>query len=57
MGVQPWLAAVIVALATMAVGYAFVSKGTSTLRRTRFAPRHTIETLKENAKWTTGQGA
>lgn len=57
LGVQPWLAAVIVAGVTMIAGYAFVRKGTSTLRRTRFAPQHTIETLKENAKWTTGQGA
>jgi len=57
LGLQPWLAAIVVALATMIVGYVFVSKGTSTLRQTRFAPRHTIETLKENAKWTTGQGA
>jgi len=57
LGLQPWLAAVIVAVATMTVGYALMNKGVSGLRRTRFVPRHTIETLKENAKWTTKQGA
>jgi hypothetical protein len=41
----------------MIAGYVLLNTGTSRLRRTQFAPRHTIETLKENAKWTTGQGA
>lgn len=56
-GLEPWVAAVIVASLTMIIGYVLVNKGVSGLRRTQFAPRHTIETLKENAKWTTGQGA
>jgi hypothetical protein len=57
LGVQPWLAAVIVAVLTMIAGYAAVATGNASLRRIQFAPRHTIETLKENAKWTSGQGA
>jgi hypothetical protein len=57
LGLEAWLASVIVAAATMIIGYVLVNKGVSGLRRTQFAPRHTIETLKENAKWTTGQGA
>jgi hypothetical protein len=57
LGLQPWLATLIVAVLTMSVGYVLMNRGATGLRRTRFAPRHTIETLKENAKWTTGQGA
>ena len=56
-GLQPWLAAGLVALATMAIGYVLMNRGLAGLRRTQVAPRHTIETLKENAKWTTGQRA
>jgi hypothetical protein len=56
LGVQPWFAAVIVALLTMIAGYLLMNRGVSGLRRTQFAPRHTIETLKESAKWTTSQG-
>ena len=57
LGLQTWLAALIVASVTMGVGYMLVNRGVAGLRRTQFAPRQTIETLKENARWTTGQGA
>jgi hypothetical protein len=57
MGVTPWLAAVIVGLVTLGVGYLLVSKGLTSLRRTSVAPTQTIETLKENATWTTKQRA
>jgi drug/metabolite transporter (DMT)-like permease len=56
-GLEPWLAAILVAVATLAIGYVFVNKGMSGLRQTRIAPQQTIETIKENAKWTTGQRA
>ena len=56
-GVEPWIAAAIVAVATMVVGYVLVNKGLSGLKQTQFAPRQTIETLKENARWTTGHQA
>jgi Putative Actinobacterial Holin-X, holin superfamily III len=56
-GLEPWLAAGLVALATLAIGYVLVNKGITGLRRTPMAPQQTIETLKENAKWTTGQRA
>jgi uncharacterized membrane protein YdfJ with MMPL/SSD domain len=56
LGVQPWLAAALVAALAMIAGYTLMNRGVSGLRRTQFVPRHTIETLKENAKWTTGQG-
>jgi drug/metabolite transporter (DMT)-like permease len=56
-GMQPWLAAILVAVLTVVVGYVLMSKGMSGLRHTDVAPRQTIQTLKENAKWPTGQGA
>jgi Putative Actinobacterial Holin-X, holin superfamily III len=56
-GLEPWLAAGLVALATMAIGYVLMNKGMTGLRRMPIAPQQTIETLKENAKWTTGQRA
>src|SRR5215217_5953836 len=47
LGVQPWLAALIIAAVTMAVGYGLVNSGLSNLRRTSITPTQTIETLKE----------
>ena len=52
LGVQPWLAALIIAAVTMAVGYGLVNSGLSNLRRTSITPTQTIETLKETATWT-----
>jgi hypothetical protein len=56
-GVSPWLAALIVALVTAGVGYALINKGVNALRATRVVPTHTVQSLKEDAKWTTRQGA
>jgi formate hydrogenlyase subunit 4 len=57
LGVTPWLATLIVALAAIAIGYMIVSGALTRLRRASVAPTQTIETLKENAKWATGQKA
>jgi hypothetical protein len=57
MGVTPWLSALVVGLLTAGVGYMLVNNGLGHLRRTRVVPTQTIETLKENARWTTGQKA
>jgi Na+/H+ antiporter NhaC len=57
MGVSPWLAALIVALVTAGTGYALINKGVNALRATRVVPAHTVQSLKEDAKWTTRQGA
>lgn len=57
LGVTPWLAAAVVAFATIAVGYLLVNRGVNALRRTSVVPTHTIQSLKEDAKWTTQQGA
>lgn len=57
LGLAPWLSALIVAVVVMVVGYVMVNRGLSNLRQTDVAPRQAIETLKENARWTTRQGA
>ena len=53
LGVTPWLSALIVALVTMGIGYALVTKGRANLSRANLAPTQTIETLKETATWQT----
>ena len=57
MGLAAWLAALLVGLVAITVGYVLVNRGLSELRDTNIAPRQTIETLKEDARWTTCQGA
>jgi hypothetical protein len=57
MGVAPWLSALIISLLTIGVGYLLVNRGLAGLRGTSVAPTRTMETLKEDAKWTTRQGA
>jgi Putative Actinobacterial Holin-X, holin superfamily III len=56
-GVAPWLSALLVAILTMIVGYLLVNKGLSRVKHISIAPTQAIETFKETAKWTTGQGA
>jgi hypothetical protein len=57
LGLQPWLAALLVALLTMGIGYMFVNRGLSALRGSSVVPTQAIQSLKEDAKWTTRQGA
>jgi len=57
LGVTPWLSALIVGLATAAVGYVLVNRGRASMRASSLAPTQTMESLKENAKWTTRQRA
>jgi len=57
LGITPWLSATIVGAATIAFGYMLVNKGLSALRGTTVVPAHTVQSLKEDAKWTTRQGA
>jgi hypothetical protein len=57
LGVTPWLSATIVALATMAIGYMLVNKGITALKGTSVAPTRAIESVKEDVRWTTKQGA
>jgi len=57
LGIAPALAAVVVAAVVAAVGYILIHMGVSALRATRIVPAHTVQSLKEDAKWTTRQGA
>lgn len=57
LGVTPWLSALIVGVLTVVVGYVLANRGMTNLRRTNVTPVQTIETLKEDARWTTGQKA
>jgi hypothetical protein len=57
MGLEPWLAALIVGVLTIGIGYLLVNRGMAGLRGTSMVPQQTIETLKEDARWTTRQGA
>jgi hypothetical protein len=51
-GLEAWLAALIVALVTGVTGYLLVRKGLDGLQRTSVAPTQTIESLKETTTWT-----
>jgi hypothetical protein len=51
-GLPIWLAALIVALAAVGLGYMLTTRGMARLRRTSFVPAQTMESLKENATWT-----
>jgi hypothetical protein len=57
LGLAPWLAALLVALVAMLAGYLMATSAIGQLRRTTIAPTQTLETLKENSKWATGQKA
>ncbi len=56
-GVTAWLAAAVVGLGTILIGYVLVNKGLKALRGASLVPTQTLETLKEDARWTTRQGA
>jgi Putative Actinobacterial Holin-X, holin superfamily III len=57
LGVTPWLAAAMVAIVTMIVGYVLVNRGLAALRGASVVPTQAIQSVKEDAKWTTRQGA
>ncbi len=46
-----WLSALIVTLVLGGISYSLIQKGVHDLRREDFAPRRTIETLKEEKRW------
>ena len=57
LGITPWLSALIISLLTIGIGYLLVNRGLTGLRASSVAPTRTMESLKEDAKWTTRQGA
>jgi len=50
-----WVAALLVGIVVAIVGYVLVRRGLDALRREDFAPRETIETLKEDQRWAKDQ--
>lgn len=55
LGLDMWLAALIVGLVVVGVGLALVQRGRSQLEAGSLAPTKTIETLKEDAEWAKDQ--
>lgn len=53
LGVTPWLSALIVAITVMAIGYVMANGALTRLRTANFAPRQTLDSLKETTTWTT----
>ena len=50
-----WLPALLVGIVVAVVGYLLVRRALDALRREDFAPRETIETLKEDQRWAKDQ--
>jgi len=50
-GVPLWGSALIVGLVVAAIGYVLVRQSLASLKRQDFAPRQTLETLKEDTQW------
>jgi hypothetical protein len=57
LGMDPSLAALVVGAGTLAVGYLIVRAGLARVTRTSIVPAGAIESIKEDAKWVTGQKA
>jgi len=57
LGISPWISALLVGIVTAVIGYLLVNSGLRNMRHTNLAPTRAIESLKEDAKWTTRQGA
>jgi xanthine/uracil permease len=50
-----WLSALLVGIVVAVVGYVLVRRALEALKRDDFAPRETIETLKEDQRWAKDQ--
>ena len=50
-GLTPWVAALVVGLAVVALGAFMATSGLAAIRREKLAPQETINTLKETATW------
>lgn len=49
--VQPWLAALIVALAVGVVGAVVLARGLANIRSDNLTPRQTLDSLRDNTRW------
>jgi hypothetical protein len=50
-GMAAWAAALVGGIVIAAIGYALIRAGLASFRPQDLAPRETIETLKEDARW------
>lgn len=57
LGLAAWLSAAIVAIAAIAIGAIVTNRGIARLRLMNMTPTQTIESVKEDVKWTTRQRA
>jgi len=55
MGLDLWIAALIVGIVLAAVGGLLAYQGQNTIKRTSLAPERTVQTLKDDAEWVRGQ--
>jgi hypothetical protein len=55
LGLDLWLAALIVGVVVIGIGYALIQRGRSQLEAASMAPTRTIESLKEDAEWAKDQ--
>ncbi|HEX5828911.1 MAG TPA: phage holin family protein [Candidatus Limnocylindrales bacterium] len=55
LGLDLWLAALVVGLVVVGIGLALVQRGRSQLEASSLAPTKTIESLKEDAEWAKDQ--
>lgn len=46
-----WASALLIGAVLCVAGYFMISSGLTALRKTEWAPRETIETIKEDAQW------
>ncbi len=56
-GVSWWLAALMVGVVVLIVGYILISRARSALQPANLMPRRTIETLKEDKEWAQEQNS
>lgn len=50
-GLEPWLAALIVAAVVLAIGLTVTSMGVKQIQTTELAPKQTAETIRENVEY------
>lgn len=50
-GLPWWLAALLVGIVVIGIGYGLIQRGLTALKREDLAPRQTLESLQEDARW------
>jgi hypothetical protein len=55
LGIEPWIAALIVGIVVVGIGLALVQRGRAELEAGSLAPTRTIESLKHDAEWAKDQ--